>query len=557
MNKVLKKFSTKISIYFLISAILLLFLLSYRYYQYSVDLIRSNKIEETKQQLSSASAYISSYLEKIKGMANFLSMTPAIKDIKQEKHSEIESLIELSNQNDPLINRIIVVYKNGTLISNDNVQLPLAPNMEEIAWYRQLHKNQNNAIVTTENYKDLSMNKSERIISINQAIIKDKEIIGYVIIDLSYKFVEEYVSLINFGEKGYTFITTGQEKLIFDSKQMESNYLVEQDKYKLIIKNRMKMIEPGFIASKVEIPGTDWLLVGVASNEEVEILKDKLITNTSKLILFILFASIALSVLISKWISKPLTNLVEEMKKIDENFNKIELLNSDLIEINTLKKEYNNLLDRIKVLTLNIEEKEHAKRVFEVKALQSQINPHFIYNTLETILWLIEFKENDKAIEVVKSLGTILRNTLNINQDFIELEKEFKYVKHYMDIQKVRYDDKFDYYFEIDKSIYDLMIPKFILQPIVENAIYHGIKPKESKSFIRIKAYIDDEQLIIRVENDGLDFNQNDSLRIKTKVGGIGISNVSQRIKILCGEQYGLKMYRKDDITVVEYNLSI
>lgn len=107
-----------------------------------------------------------------------------------------------------------MVYKNGTLISNDNVQLPLAPNMEEIARYRQLHKNQNNAIVTTENYKDLSMNKSERIISINQAIIKDKEIIYYVIIDLSYKFVEEYVSLINFGEKGYTFITTGQENYL-------------------------------------------------------------------------------------------------------------------------------------------------------------------------------------------------------------------------------------------------------------------------------------------------------------------------------------------------------
>lgn len=204
-----------------------------------------------------------------------------------------------------------------------------------------------------------------------------------------------------------------------------------------------------------------------------------------------------------------------------------------------------------------------------MKALQSQINPHFIYNTLETILWLVEFKENEKAILVVKSLGTILRNTLNINQDFIELSSELLHVQHYMDIQKVRYDDKFDYSLDIDSQVAEFFVPKLILQPIVENAIYHGIKPKKCKVAHKILAYREAEDLITRVENDGLPYQEmNSELKeefntynkqkgIKARMGGIGLKNVSQRIKILCGEAYGLRIFNEKGLCVVEYRLKI
>ncbi|MFM1539684.1 sensor histidine kinase, partial [Helcococcus bovis] len=424
-------------------------------------------------------------------------------------------------------------------------------------WYQNLQESNNMAVVTTENHKGFSMNKTERVISISHEIVKNKEIQGFVVIDLSYKFIEDYVSSINFGEKGYAFITSSEEKLLFDSKQMNTNSLVEKDKYLQIINNRMKSLDKGFIASNIYIPNTDWLLVGVASTEQIDQLQNKLIGNTVTWSVIILISTIALSILISKWISKPLTNLVDEMKKVDEKFSKIKIENSDSIEIHTLKTEYNLLLDRIKILTKNIEEKENSKRIYELKALQSQINPHFIYNTLDTILWLIEFEENEKAIEVTKSLGMILRSTLSINQDFISLFKELEHVKNYMDIQKIRYDDKFEYIFDIDKHTLEILVPKLILQPIVENAIYHGIKPKKTKSFIKISSNIDDEDLIIKVENNGVDLEFDNQNRIKTKLGGIGMSNVEQRIKILCGEQYGIKMYREDDIIVVEYRLSI
>ncbi|MFM1571883.1 sensor histidine kinase [Helcococcus ovis] len=558
MNKLLKKFSTKISIYFFIISIVLVIILSYRNYKHSVNILKDNKLQQTEQQLKNASIYISSYLEKIKGISSLLAMTPEIENINALNENTIKKIIELTQQNDPLIKRISVISNDGKILSTSPIDFEISNNMESLEWYRNLKKSNNMAMVTTENHKGFSMNKTERVISISHEITnKNKKIEGFVVIDLSYKFIEDYVSSINFGENGYAFITTSEEKLLFDSKQMNTNSLIENEKYLKIIKDRMKTVEKGFIASKIYIPNTDWILVGVSSTEQIDQLQNKLIVNTVTWSVIILISTIALSVLISKWISKPLTNLVEEMKKVDESFSKIKIEYSDSIEIHTLKTEYNLLLDRIKTLTKNIEEKENSKRIFELKALQSQINPHFIYNTLDTILWLIEFGENEKAIEVTKSLGMILRSTLSINQDFISLSNELEHVKNYMDIQKVRYDDKFEYVFEIDKNTLEILVPKLILQPIVENAIYHGIKPKKSKSFIKISSYIDDEDLIIKVENNGVDLEFDNQNRIKTKLGGIGMSNVEQRIKILCGNQYGIRMYRQEDATVVEYRLSI
>lgn len=557
MSKVFKKFSTKISVYFFIISILLTIILSYRNYQYSVNILRDSKLEQTKQQLKNAGIYISSYLEKIKGISSLLSMTQEIVNINDSKDEMIRNIIDLTKNNDSLIKRIIIISKKGKLISTTPIDLETSKDMNNLEWYQNLKKSNNMAMVTTENHKGFSMNKTERVISISHKIEKNKEVQGYVVIDLSYKFIEDYVSSINFGENGYAFITTSEEKLLFDSKQMDTNSLVENEKYLKIIKNRMKPIENDFIASNIYISNTDWLLVGVSSTEQIIELQNKLIINIITSSLVILFLTIALSVFVSKWISKPLTNLVEEMKKVDQKFSKIKLEENDSIEIYTLKTEYNLLLDKIKELMKNIEEKENSKRIFELKALQSQINPHFIYNTLDTILWLIEFEENEKAIKVTKSLGMILRSTLSINQDFIMLSKELDHVKNYMDIQKIRYDDKFEYILNINKNTLDIVVPKLIFQPIVENAIYHGIRQKKENSFIKISSYIIDEALIVKVENNGIDFETDNQNRIKTVLGGIGMSNVQQRIKLLCGEQYGIRIYRENDITIVEYTLSI
>ena len=271
-------------------------------------------------------------------------------------------------------------------------------------------------------------------------------------------------------------------------------------------------------------------------------------------IVFIL--TLLVSIFVSKKISKPIIYLIGEIKKTDKKLYKIKSLPQASSEIQILTKEYNNLIDRIFVLTEDIEKKEEQKRTYQVKALQSQINPHFLYNTLDTILWLVEFGENEKAIKVTKNLGMLLRNSLNIDEDFVKLDKEIGHAKNYLDIQKIRYDNKFTYEFIKKIQTSSLYVPKLILQPIIENAIYHGIREKKSKSYIKIIVEKNPEYLIIKIIDNGLGPKEKKE-NIPTKLGGIGMENVNNRIKLLCGEKYNLKMQREKDETIVTYKLKI
>ena len=308
MKNQLRKFSTKISAYFFVISILLVTILSYRYYTYSVTILKDSKYQQTEQQLKNASIYISSYLEKIKGISSVLVMTPEIEKIENSSSDSIKNIIDLVEQNDPLIKRISVISNRGKLISTSPIDFEKSDDMNNLEWYQNLKKSNNMAMVTTENHKGFSMDKNERVISICRQIVKDNEVQGYVVIDLSYKLIEDYVSVINFGENGYAFITTSEEKLLFDSNQKGTSSLVEQDKYLQLINNRMKSLDKGFVGAHVYIPNTDWLLVGVASTEQIDTLQKKLIKNTVTWSMIILFLTVALSLFISKWISKPITS---------------------------------------------------------------------------------------------------------------------------------------------------------------------------------------------------------------------------------------------------------
>lgn len=560
MKKLFRRLDVKLFTYFFTFSMIMVSILSYTNYKSSVNILMDNKTNQTNEEVKKASVYIATYLDKIKVLSSLISMTPNVdKLINFEENFDysLEDTLEIILRNDALIKQISVISKDGKIVSTSKAKFEVSNDMEKVKWYKNSLKSNGMAMITTEDHTGFTMNKSDRVISVSHEI-KDGNgnHAGLVIIDISYRFIEDFVSSLNLGDRGYAFILTSEERLLFDSEQMENEDLVDNQKYLNIIHDRKKAVEDNFIASEIYIPNTDWVLVGVASTEQVENLRGKLIYNTITWGILIFALSLGLAGFASIWITKPIVKLIQEMKNVERDFEPIEIDRTASIEVQELKIEYNMLLKRIQKLTKDIEEKENSKRIYELKALQSQINPHFIYNTLETILWLIEFGENREAIEVVKSLGLILRNTLNIDQDFVKLSKELEHVKSYMDIQKVRYDDKFEYYFEIEEETEEIPVPKLILQPIVENAIYHGIKPKKSKSYIKIKSMIQDENLFIVIENDGYGFENRHSIKNKA-LGGIGMSNVDQRIKILSGDDFGINMIREDEITKVTYTLKI
>lgn len=556
MKKIFKKIEFKISACFFVISILIISLMLFSWYKQSSSKLMAYEKEETSQEVKNASIYVASYLEKNKNLASLLAMSSESQNIMDDKtdFKNLKDIIKVSEKSDEFIKKIFLVSENGNIISNEKVNLETNKDMKNISWYKKLINSNNMAFASKADFSKISSDSSKNIISISKEI-KDKnnKRLGFVVINLSYKFLEDFLSTINFGKYGYVFILSSEEELLFKSKNMED---FGKKDYEKLLKKRMKPEKMDFVSSNVFIPNTQWKLVGISFSNAISNLKKQLIESSLILALIVFVLTLLVSIFVSKKISKPIIYLIGEIKKTDKKLYKIESLPQASSEIQILTKEYNNLIDRIFVLTEDIEKKEEQKRTYQVKALQSQINPHFLYNTLDTILWLVEFGENEKAIKVTKNLGMLLRNSLNIEEDFVKLDKEIEHAKNYLDIQRIRYDNKFTYEFIKKIQTSSLYVPKLILQPIIENAIYHGIREKKSKSYIKIIVEKNPEYLIIKIIDNGLGPKEKKE-NIPTKLGGIGMENVNNRIKLLCGEKYNLKMQREKDETIVTYRLKI
>ena len=265
--------------------------------------------------------------------------------------------------------------------------------------------------------------------------------------------------------------------------------------------------------------------------------------------------SIVAAVVISRSIYIPIKKLHDVTTTITKNDLQALVTHNNVDEITELGMSFNIMIGRIReLLDAKIKEQENLKKA-ELRALQAQINPHFLYNTLDTIIWMAESKKTDQVIEIVRALSNFFRITLSKGRDWITIEEEIELTKSYLTIQKMRYRDILDYKIEVDENIIDRTILKLTLQPLVENALYHGIKSKREGGTITVRAkQKNNNQVLLEVEDDGVgltpyklgriqeDMN-GDTDEITLKDSGFGLENVNKRIKLYYGKQYGLSIY--------------
>ena len=242
------------------------------------------------------------------------------------------------------------------------------------------------------------------------------------------------------------------------------------------------------------------------------------------------------------WI-KPLQDLQAVILKIGAGDSHLRATTKGSPELVDLAQAFNRMLDQIENLMQLVKEEEQNARRYELRALSAQINPHFLYNTLDTIIWMAEFQDSQLVVQVTKSLATYFRLALNQGKDLISLSDEINHVRQYLFIQKQRYGDKLEYEIEENPAFDNLVLPKLVLQPLVENALYHGIKEKDGQGHIKITVQKQDSGLIIRIEDDGVGFQAaGDSSQSQLKRGGVGLQNVDQRLKLHFGEDYQMKI---------------
>lgn len=264
--------------------------------------------------------------------------------------------------------------------------------------------------------------------------------------------------------------------------------------------------------------------------------------------------SFAAAWIISASIYLPIKKLQDLTTTITKDDLQALVSRSNVDEITELGLSFNIMTSKVReLLDAKVREQENLKKA-ELKALQAQINPHFLYNTLDTIVWMAEAKKTDQVIEIVRALSSFFRIALSRGKDWISIRNEIEHVRSYLYIQKIRYRDILDYEFDIDERILSGTILKLTLQPLVENALYHGIKNKRNGGTIKISASkVGDDLVLLEVCDDGVGLTPYKLGKIRDQLNeesdvvlrvdeGFGLDNVNKRIKLYYGKQYGLSI---------------
>ena len=254
------------------------------------------------------------------------------------------------------------------------------------------------------------------------------------------------------------------------------------------------------------------------------------------------------SVRLSRSVAQPIVELSRRAEEVTGGDLMVrEPLRTEIHEVRTLSEAMEQMIARINAQIQEITQKQTSLRRTELALLQAQINPHFLYNTMDTIIWLIEADRSQAAVEMVSNLSDFFRHSLSRGEDIISLGEEERHVRSYLQIQQARYKDILDYDIDIDPALGEVVLPKLTLQPLVENALYHGIKLKRGKGCIRVAGRAEGRDILLRITDDGAGMSPErlEELRRAMDTGervGFGLVTVHERLRLFFGGDYGLSL---------------
>jgi len=572
---------TKLVLYFLVP-----FLLTFFTILLVINTIISNDMEEsaidsTLQFIRQANVNVENSIRNTENIINLISRDGQVFDFLNYQEddntdinrtmSDIRIFLYGITEFYPEINGIGIVSKNDLLLSNEIYRIVNEPLIEE-DWYKECVEQPNKLFIEVHplnrnltHHRGLS---SDQTVSLMKSIIDPStgEAAGVVIADMSTEFIEKNIVNIQHSKIGFIYIFDNEGEVVYSP----INYIVPRVKTEWFDNDSSGIFEKYILDEKLQFiyetsEYTDFKIAGVFSLGEtlrqVQAFRNLLIIIMSSVTIFF----IGFAIFISSSIANPIRKLRKLMKRAENgDFSKyFNVQYND--EIGQLGKSFNTMISKINNLMNIVLKEQRSKRKLELIALQSQINPHFLYNTFDTIHWMLKKYGAKDVIDVIQSLTDLFRIGLSSGREMIKLSEEIKHVTSYLKIQKVRYEDMMEYEVNMQNEAEDLFIPKIILQPLVENAIYHGIKHKNAPGKIWIDVKIDEEKLLATVEDDGVGIPENELKKInealKAENGGTigyGLYNVNKRISLAFGKEYGISLsHSKKGGTLVTVNMPV
>ncbi|MFC5529797.1 sensor histidine kinase [Cohnella yongneupensis] len=406
----------------------------------------------------------------------------------------------------------------------------------------------------------------QNVISIMTAVKNGitHEVIGYIVIDLVDTGLEQYRNNVIIGKTGFFYVTDRTGRPIFypankpdafkmvNNLDLSANLAKAQASYVDSTSGKPKFIV--FTTSSM----TGWKIVGVVPLQEIMVeansIRQLIIISVALSIIF----AIALNFFITARLTRPVQLLKNKMRQAASGYFDAKVKPTGHDEIADLGISFNTMLEKINdLIDQHVKEQDHIQKA-ELRTLQAQIHPHFLYNTLDSIVWMAEAGKNDQVILLVQALSRFFRSSLNRGLDWIPLKEELEHARSYLVIQRVRYRDILDFEIEAPNFLDDCRILKMTLQPIVENALYHGIKNKRGKGLIRISCEeASNQELRIVVSDNGIGMSEERLAKLREQLsrhfipeettgsevsGGFGLHNVAQRLRLYYGESYKIEV---------------
>lgn len=374
--------------------------------------------------------------------------------------------------------------------------------------------------------------------------------IGILMADMRLEPLEDICRSVTLGDNGYLYILDDSGNIIYHPEQkLMSLELISEEN--ILSEDTQSEDQSMVLAQTIE--GTNWKLTASVTSDDVAKYSTAFISRVTWVVIALMAGVLLVALWLSMRIVQPLTDIQVSMQRIERNLddNRMSLPEEGFAEYASLAHSYNVMLRRIRGLMQETVDRQEQLRRMEIGALQEQINPHFLYNTLDSIVRVMETGRTPEAIEMVQALAKLFRLSINNGDYFLTVEQEMDYARNYLTIQQVRYKKRFKYELYMDESIKDLPCPKIILQPLIENSLKHGMSDMPGCTLI-VRARQEGYNIVLSVEDDGLGIppeklkklqemlRDDSNIMVKKSRYGIGLRNTNRRIKLLYGSDYGL-----------------
>ena len=505
--------------------------------------IRNNTITASEQAVTQVTNTVSDYTKNMKELMELLQ--GYYRGEPEERDTAIDTLITTRND----VVAVTCYDEEGTLVESWAGNRQLKKDVFQNLSFDPEQKYEKGKIsISKPHVETLLADYYPWVVSMKQPIETKDGQKSIVVMDFRFSPIADFVDEVGIGPHGYCFIMDQDGNMVYHPQQQLIFSGLKEENLELLKDRPDGYLEQSDVIYTIQtMEDSGWRVVGVSYVDELITQRvQNVVAILLGLLLFVLFSAICSSLVFSRMISRPVKRLIQAMEQFEDSasdftYHAVE----GSREIGELSHSFGHMVVQIQQLMEKVREEEITLRKAELRALQAQINPHFLYNTLDAIGWLCEEERTQDAVEMVNALAKLFRISISKGHEIIPVEKELEHARSYLKIEKFRYK-QFTYSFDVDEDCLNYYCNKITLQPIIENAIYHGLDRMVDEGEIRIGVHSRGDNLVFTVEDNGIGMTKEQCREIlEGSAGdktGIGIRNVNNRIKIYFGEQYGIQI---------------